>query len=113
MVNTIKTGVTCIVKVNRRYTQALIQWSATRRFPVGMEARDYGILQTFVDHLADAADKKDMNLEGFLSLNISIGCIPDGRFKMIQDNCDVVKVLHGIEHECYTERLIALYSPKV
>lgn len=113
MVNTIKTGFTCMVKVNRRYSQALVQQSATGRFPVGMDTRESGVLHTFIEFLNQEADKKDMKFHGFMFLHMSVGCVPDNKFKMALNYCDVVKILHGIDHECYTETLIAIYSPKV
>lgn len=102
-----------MVKVNRRYSQALVQWSATGRFPVGMEPREVGILETFVAHLSMEAEKKDMDFKGFLFLHMGDGCLPIQKYKMIGDFCDVVKTLHGLDHECYTERLIAFYTPQV
>lgn len=101
-----------MVKVSRRYSQALVQQSATGRFPVGMDVRDTGVLHTFIEFLHQEADKKDMKFNGLLFLHMGLGCVPDRKFKMSLNNCDVVKTIHGIDHECYTETLIALYSPK-
>lgn len=102
-----------MVKVNQRYSEALVQWSRFERFPVSMEPREMGVLYTFIEHLKAEADKKDMIFEGFLHLHMAVGCMPFQKYKAVADYCDVIKILHGIEHECQTERLIALYSPKV